>query len=87
MDPYDDLDMTRYEDTTYTDDITNQKVLADLANWGALLKKHLGPARSGDKRLLEIDDVERDVPVDKDNNGITDQVDGEDVYETVKKNK
>ena len=52
---------------------------------GALLKKHLGPARSGDKRLLEIDDVERDVPVDKDNNGITDQVDGEDVYETVKK--
>ena len=85
LDPYDDLDMTRYEDTTYTDDITNQKVLADLANWGALLKKHLGPARSGDKRLLEIDDVERDVPVDKDNNGITDQVDGEDVYETVKK--
>jgi len=85
LDPYDDLDMTRYEDTTYTDDITNQKVLADLANWGALLKKHLGPARSGDKRLLEIDDVERDVPVDKDNDGITDQVDGEDVYETVKK--
>ena len=85
MDPYDDLDMTRYEDTTYTDDITNQKVLADLANWGALLKKHLGPARSGDKRLLEIDDVERDVPVDKDNDGITDQEDGEDVYETVKK--
>ena len=33
LDPYDDLDMTRYEDTTYTDDITNQKVLADLANW------------------------------------------------------
>ena len=85
LDPYDDLDMTKYEDTAYTDTITNQKVLADLANWGALLKKHLGEPRDGDKRLLEIEDIERDVPVDKDNDGVTDQVDGEDVFETVKK--
>ena len=85
LDPYDDLDMTKFEDTTYKATITNQKVLTDLDNWGALLKKHLGPARDGDKRLLEIEDIEKDMPVDKDNDGITDQVDGEDVYETVKK--
>jgi hypothetical protein len=85
LDPYDDLDMTKFEDTTYKASITNQKVLTDLDNWGTLLKKHLGPARDGDKRLLEIDDIEKDVPVDKDNDGVTDQVDGEDVYETVKK--
>ena len=85
LDPYDDLDMTKFEDTDYTETITNQKVLTDLANWGALLKKHLGPARDGDKRLVEIDDIEKDVPVDKDNDGVTDQEDGEDVYETVKK--
>ena len=52
---------------------------------GCLLKKHLGEPRDGDKRLLEIEDIERDVPVDKDNDGVTDQVDGEDVFETVKK--
>ena len=85
LDPYNDLDMTKFEDTDYTATITNQKVLTDLANWGALLKKHLGPARDGDKRLVEIDDIEKDVPVDKDNDGVTDQEDGEDVYETVKK--
>ena len=76
LDPYDDLDMTKFEDTTYKATITNQKVLADLDNWGALLKKHLGPARTGDKRLLEIEDIERDVPVDKDNDGVTDQEGG-----------
>ena len=85
LDPYDDLDMTKFEDDDYKSDITNQKVLADLDNWGALLKKHLGAAKDGDKRLLEIEDVERDVPVDKDNDGVTDQEGGEDVYETVKK--
>ena len=77
--------MTKYDDTTYQATITNQKVLTDLANWGALLKKHLGPSRTGDKRLLEIDDIEKDMPVDKNNDGVTDQVDGEDVFETVKK--
>ena len=85
LDPYDDLDMTKFEDTTYKATITNQKVLTDLDNWGALLKKHLGPARTGDKRLLEIEDIEKDVPVDKDNDGVTDQEGGVDIYETVKK--
>ena len=85
LDPYDDLDMTKFEDTTYKATITNQKVLTDLDNWGTLLKKHLGPARTGDKRLLEIEDIEKDVPVDKDNDGVTDQEGGVDIYETVKK--
>ena len=65
--------------------VDKEKVLADLANWGALLNKHLGPAKTGDKRLLEILDVDKNVPVDKNNDGITDQVDGEDVFEIVKK--
>ena len=85
LDPYDDLDMTKFEDTTYKATITNQKVLTDLDNWGALLKKHLGPSRTGDKRLIEVDDIEKDVPVDKNNDGVTDQVNNVDVFETVKK--
>ena len=43
LDPYNNLDMSSFEDTTYTDTISNLKVLTDLANWGALLKQHLGP--------------------------------------------
>ena len=85
LDPYDDLDMTKYEDTTYIDTITNLKVRTDLDNWGALLKKHLGPAKTGDKRLIEIEDIEKDYPVDRDNDGVTDQEGGVDIYETVKK--
>ena len=85
LDPYDDLDMTKFEDTDYVASITNLKVRTDLDNWGTLLKKHLGAAKDGDKRLLEIEDIEKDVPVDKDNDGVTDQEGGVDVYETVKK--
>ena len=85
LDPYDDLDMTKFEDAAYVASITNLKVRTDLDNWGTLLKKHLGAAKDGDKRLLEIEDIEKDVPVDKDNDGVTDQEGGEDVYETVKK--
>ena len=50
-----------------------------------MLKKHLGPSRTGDKRLIEVDDIEKDVPVDKNNDGVTDQDDDGDIYETVKK--
>ena len=82
--PYDNLDMKKFENTVYLD-TKEPKVSLDCANWGALLQKHLGAARDGDKRLLEVEDIEVDVPVDKDNDGITDQVDGDDVYETVKK--
>ena len=82
--PYDNLDMKKFENTVYLDTL-EPKVSLDCANWGALLQKHLGAARDGDKRLLEVEDIEVDVPVDKDNDGITDQVDGDDVYETVKK--
>ena len=33
-----------------------QKVQTDLANWGELLKKHLGPPRDGDQRLIEVEE-------------------------------
>ena len=85
LDPYKDLDMTKFEDSTYIATITNLKVRTDLDNWGTLLKKHLGAAKDGDKRLLEVEDIEKDMPVDKDNDGVTDQIGGVDVYETVKK--
>ena len=85
LDPYKDLDMTKFEDSTYIATITNLKVRTDLDNWGTLLKKHLGAAKDGDKRLLEVEDIEKDIPVDKDNDGVTDQIGGVDVYETVKK--
>ena len=52
---------------------------------GSFIKKTFGPARTGDKRLIEIEDIEKDVPVDKDNDGVTDQEDGVDIYETVTK--
>ena len=38
LDPYNNLDMSRFEDTTYTDTISNLKVLTDLANWGSFIK-------------------------------------------------
>ena len=84
LDPYNNLDMTKFEDTDYTDTITNSKVLTDLANWGALLKQHLGLSRTGDLRKLEIVDVNKSIAVDANNDGITDQIGGIDVYETVK---
>ena len=60
LDPYDLLDLTRFEDDQYVDDKEedNAEVALDLENWGALLKKHLGPARSGDKRLIEVEDID-----------------------------
>jgi hypothetical protein len=76
--------MTKFEDTDYTDTITNLKVLTDLANWGALLKQHLGPSRIGDLRKLEIVNVDKSVAVDANNDGITDQIGGVDVFETIK---
>jgi hypothetical protein len=86
LDPYDDLDMARFEEPTYIATITNLKVLTDLENWGTLLKKHLGPARKNyDLRKIEIDNIDKSVAVDANNDGITDQIGGVDVFETVKK--
>ena len=55
-----------------------------MANWGALLKQHLGPSRTGDLRKLEIVDVDKIVAVDANNDGITDQIGGVNVTEVVK---
>ena len=85
LDPYDDLDMSRFEDAVYVATITNQQVLTDLANWGLLLNRHLGPAGTNDLRRLEIDDVDKSVAIDANNDGITDQIGGVDVFETIKK--
>lgn len=68
LQPYHNLDMARFEDTVYVDSINNDKVETDLANWGALLKKHLGPAREGDQRLIAVEEVDRDITVTR--NGV-----------------
>ena len=84
LDPYDTLDLTRWEDTVYQDSKPS-KVALDLENWGEILQTHFGEARDGEKRLIEVVDINKDVPVDLDNDGVTDQEDGVDVYEQVKK--
>lgn len=84
LEPYHELDMTRFEDTVYIN-TKPLKVRTDLVNWGTLLQKHLGASRTGDVRSIEVDEVTRQVPVDANNDGVTDQVDGEDVTESVKK--
>ena len=84
LDPYNDLDMTKFENDDYIASKTNLKVRTDLANWGALLNQHLGPAGTNDLRRLEIEDVDRSVAVDANNDGITDQIGGVDVFETIK---
>jgi len=83
LDPYHQLDMSRFEDPVYIEEITNAKVLTDLKNWGTLLKKHLGQARTGDVRKLDIRDVDRSIPIDADNDGYTDQVAGVDQTELI----
>ena len=83
LDPYNDLDMSRFADPDYIAEITNAKVLKDLENWGTLLKKHLGQARTGDVRKLDIRDVDRTIPIDADNDGVTDEVAGVDQFEII----
>ena len=83
LDPYHQLDMSRFEDPDYIAEITNAKVLTDLENWGTLLKKHLGQARTGDVRKLDIRDVDRTIPIDADNDGVTDQVADVDQFEII----
>ena len=84
LDPYDTLDLTRFNDTDYKNS-KPPKVRLDLQNWGDLLQKHFGVAKDGEKREIEVVDINKDVPVDLDNNGVTDQENGVDVYEQVKK--
>ena len=83
LDPYNDLDMSRFEDLDYIATKTNAKVKTDLKNWGTLLKKHLGQARTGDVRKLDIRDVDRTIPIDADNDGVTDEVAGVDQFEII----
>lgn len=86
LDPYHNLDLSKYDDTTYLGTVTNQKVKADLQNWGALLKKILGPVRSGDQRLIEVEEVAYIQDVDLDGDGVTDQDgDGNNITESVDK--
>jgi len=59
--------------------------VTNLEKWGDLLNNHLGRALSGDKRLLEVDDVTINIPVDENNDGVTDQISGVDQFISVTK--
>ena len=89
LDPYHSLDLTKHDDTTYITNLEDnnlEKVATDLQNWGALLEKHLGPSRTGDKRLIEVVDITKNVPLDLDNDGVTDtDSDGDNIIEQIKK--
>ena len=89
LDPYHSLDLTRHEDTAYIQDLEDddlEKVALDLQNWGALLETHLGPARDGDIREIAVEDITKNVPLDLNNDGVTDtDGDGDDIIEQVKK--
>jgi len=89
LDPYHSLDLTRYADADYIEDLEDdglEKVAADLQNWGALLEKHFGRARDGDIREISVEDITKNVPLDLDNDGVTDtDDDGDDIIEQVKK--
>ena len=84
LDPYDDLDLLKYQDTTYKSTLASD-VVTSLEKWGELLNNHLGIPISGDKRLLEVDEVTVNVPVDENNDGVTDQVSGVDQCTSVTK--
>jgi hypothetical protein len=89
LDPYHSLDLTKHDDTAYITNLEDndlEKVATDLQNWGALLEKHLGPSRTGDKRLIEVVDITKDVPLDLDNDGVTDtDSEGDNIIEQIKK--
>ena len=89
LDPYHSLDLTRHEDAAYIEDLEDddlEKVALDLQNWGALLETHLGPARDGDIREIAVEDITKNVPLDLNNDGVTDtDDDGNNIIEQIKK--
>lgn len=84
LEAYDDLDLTKYQDTNYKSSLASD-VVSNLEKWGKLLNDHLGRAIDNDKRLIEVEDVNVNIPVDDNNDGVTDQVGGVDQFTTVTK--
>ena len=84
LDPYDDLDLLKYQDGTYKSSLSSD-VVTSLEKWGALLNTHLGRALTDDKRLIDVGEVTVNVPVDDNNDGVTDQVSGVDQFTSVTK--
>ncbi len=84
LDPYDDLDLLKYQDSTYKSSLSSDLVTS-LEKWGDLLNNHLGRALTDDKRLIEVDEVTVNIPVDDNNDGVTDQVSGVDQFTSVTK--
>lgn len=79
LDKYNNLDLLKYNDANYQNTLATD-VRSNLIKWGALLNKHLGRNINNDKRLIEVQDVTVNIPVDNNNDGVTDQVGGVDQF-------
>jgi hypothetical protein len=84
LNPYNSIDLTKYNNVAYQN-IFSGDVRDNLIKWGGLLNKHLGKSFDGDKRLLEVSDVTVTIPVDENNDGITDQNAGVDLFTSTQK--
>ena len=84
LDPYNNLDLLKYQDTTYKATLSSD-VVTSLEKWGDLLNNHLGRALDGDTRNIVVGDVTVSIPVDDNNDGVTDQISGVDQFTSVTK--
>jgi hypothetical protein len=79
LEKYHTLNLLKFEDTVYQNTLETE-VRDNLIKWGGLLNEHLGRSFENDKRLIEVSDVNINIPIDNDNDGITDQIGGVDQF-------
>jgi|TARA_B110000285_G_C14986675_1_gene544194 hypothetical protein len=81
LEQYNNLDLLKYNNTTYQNTFPSD-VKVNLVKWGSILNKHLGRPTINDKRKIEVIDVTVNIPIDENQDGITDQIDGIDQFVT-----
>ena len=79
LENYNTLDLLKFEDTDYQNTLATD-VRDNLIKWGGLLNEHLGRTLENDKRLIEVSDVTINIPIDDNNDGVTDQISGVDQF-------
>lgn len=81
LEQYNNLNLLNYNDKAYQNTFSSE-IKANLIKWGGILNKHLGRPFVNDIRRIEVTDVTTKIPVDENNDGITDQIDGVDQFTT-----
>jgi hypothetical protein len=79
LEKFHNLNLLNYSDVTYQNTLLSD-VRPKLIKWGELLNQHLGRPFLNDKRLIEVTNVNVNIPVDENNDGITDQIAGVDQF-------